>query len=202
MTDELLRCGKKKKKEKTRKPQLPGRNFSLCSCLPVQVWTGGMVREKKTSKRSSWIRVLVNLNSGENKHSSGHADTAPCSETARAFIKRDKNGLPWNPQRMWVDKTNAPLNTAAGSPKSSHTWWAVSETCKQRQPSPPRGQASPGSAALPTSAPVTPLMSSPLPGRAACPGSSFSERLCFCTAKWGGQGVALFKRRLSPREAQ
>lgn len=158
MTDELLR--REKKRDKTRKPQLLGRNFPPCSYLPVQVWIGGMVREKKTFKRSSWICVLVNLNSGENKHSSGHADKAPYSETARAFIKRDKNGLPWNPQRMWVDKTNAPLNTAAGSPKSSRTWWAVSERSKQRQPSPARGRASPGGAALPASAPVTPLTSS------------------------------------------
>ena len=202
MTDELLRCEGKKKREKTRKPQLLGRNFSPCSCLPVQVWTGGMVREKKTSKRSPWIRVLVNLNSGENKHSSGHADTAPCSETTRAFIKRDKNGLPWNPQRMWVDKTKAPLNTAAGSPKSSRTWWAVSERCKQRQPSLPRGQASLHSSALSASALVTPLTSSQRPGRAACPGSSCSTGLCLFTVTGGGQGAALSKRGLSPREAQ
>ena len=183
MTDELLR--REKKRDKTRKPQLPGRNFPPCSCLPVQVWIGGMVREKKTFKRSSWICVLVNLNSGENKHSSGHADKAPYSETARAFIKRDKNGLPWNPQRMWVDKTNAPLNTAAGSPKSSRTWWAVSERSKQRQPSPARGRASPGGTALPASARVTPLTSSHvLGGRLVlAPSSPWG----FVFAQWDGE---------------
>lgn len=45
---------------------------------------------KKIWQKDMRAYVPFNLNSGENNHHSGHADTAPCSETARAFIKVDE----------------------------------------------------------------------------------------------------------------
>lgn len=88
-----------------------------------------------------------------------------------------------------VDKANAPLNTAAGYPNPSRTWWAISEKQAETAFSARRGNFSRLCGPGPASAPVTHLMSSPHPGRVCWSCAS----LGLSTARGGG-GVALCKR--------